>query len=115
MAKKDDMTRITSAEFGDFNYQQYLEWIFVEGQGKAEHIRNMAVARTEANRPRAIEGLNHYAKVYGLSVEELGRRIRELDAQKKTILQIHRILQEEALERGVGIARPLESGGDHSA
>lgn len=89
-------TRIGSSEFGDYQYAKFIEWCFYERQSKGGFLRNLAVARTEANEPVMASQRDYYCKVYGISADELLRRIIESDAEGTTIVELHRQLTEEA-------------------
>ena len=93
-------TRISSSEFGEYHYQLFVQWAFIERQSKAAFLRNIAVARTEANRSEVDDGLEFYANRYRMTVQELIDRIAELDQQKLSISQIHQRLDEESQQRG---------------
>lgn len=86
-------TRITSAEFGDYHYRRFLQWSFAERQSKAAFLRNLAVARTEANRNEIDDPLLHYSKLYGLPLEELLDAIYNADQNNISVAQLHQRLE----------------------
>lgn len=86
-------TRIFSAEFGDYHYRRFLAWSFVERQSKAAFLRNLAVARTEANRSEIDDPLDHYAKLYSLPLEELLEAIYNADRNGVSVAQLHQRLE----------------------
>lgn len=87
-------TRISTAELGEFHYRKFLAWAFVNRQSKAAYARNTLVARTDANTAGIQEGLEFYSQRYGISAEELCDLIVELDADSRSIAQIHQALEE---------------------
>lgn len=89
-------TRIGSSEFGDYQYAKFIEWCFYERQSKGGFLRNLAAARTEANQSVIADQRNYYCRVYGISEDEMLRRILEADAEGITIVELHRQLTEEA-------------------
>lgn len=93
-------TRIGSSEFGDYQYARFLEWAFFERQSKGAFIRNISVARTEVNEANGVISgqREYYCRAYGLSKDELLRRILEADSQGISIPELHRRLIEEAQE-----------------
>jgi hypothetical protein len=89
-------TRIGSAEFGEYHYQQFLGWSFCDRQSKAALLRNLAVARTDANQESIDRKIAFYAKLYRLTSDELLERIRLADEQKISIAKLHETLAKEA-------------------
>ncbi len=89
-------TRVYTAELGDFHYQRFLQWAMVENQAKGAFSANIVKARAAANETLIDSGLEFYANKYHLTVEELQQAIADLDAKGKSVLQIHRHLQEQA-------------------
>lgn len=89
-------TRITSAEFGDYHYQQFLGWSFCDRQSKAALLRNVAAARTDANQDSIDRKLEFYARLYKTTPEQLLERIREADEKNISIAKLHQILAKEA-------------------
>jgi hypothetical protein len=89
-------TRIGSSEFGDYQYAAFIEWCFYERQAKGAFLRNLAVARTESNATLIETQRAYYCRVYGISEDELLRRILEADAEGITIVELHRQLIDEA-------------------
>jgi hypothetical protein len=87
-------TRISTGELGEFHYQRFLQWAFVQRQSKAAFARNVLVARTDANNTGIDQGLEFYATRYGISIEELCELIAQLDNEKRSISQIHIALEE---------------------
>jgi hypothetical protein len=92
-------TRITSADFGDYHYQQFLNWTFCDRQSKAALIRNLAVARTDANTELISGKLEYYTELYGLTMAELQKRIFEADAEGISVAELHRRLTAEAEQK----------------
>jgi hypothetical protein len=88
-------TRISTAELGEFHYQRFLQWAFVQRQSKAAFARNVLVARTDANNEGIDQGLEFYSARYNISIEELCERIAHLDNEKRSISQIHAALEEQ--------------------
>lgn len=89
-------TRLSTAELGDFHYQRFLQWALVENQAKGAFAANILKARTASNESLIESGLEFYANRYGMTVQELQQTIADLDSQGKSILQIHRHLQQQA-------------------
>lgn len=89
-------TRIFSAEFGDFHYKKFLDWAFVERQSKASLLRNLAVARTDANLGPTAEGLQHYCEIYQLELAELREYLYKADQNGVSIAALH-----DRLEKGL--------------
>lgn len=89
-------TRIGSAEFGGYHYQRHLAWSFCDRQSKAALLRNLAVARIDANQQLIDRKLEYYAHLYGVSVEELLQRIMDADDQKISIAKLHQVLAAES-------------------
>lgn len=87
-------TRISTGELGEYHYQRFLQWSFVQRQSKAAFARNVLVARTDANADGIDQGLEFYANRYGISTEELCELVAQLDNEKKSISQIHAALEE---------------------
>lgn len=87
-------TRISTGELGEFHYQRFLQWSFVQRQSKAGFARNVLVARTDANSEGIDQGLEFYANRYNISIEELCELIAQFDNEKKSISQIHAALEE---------------------
>ena len=114
-------TRIMSGDFGEFDYQKFLDWAFVESQSKSMFIRNVAVNRANdaENVQRTSNGLDFYAARYELSVEELREIIRGCDRAGISVPEMHNRLQKgvrgEALfkrpPRGRGRKKAEESNG----
>lgn len=106
-------TRISSAEFGDYHYRRFLLWCFAERQSKAAYLRNMAVARVDANQDVINNISSHYCQLYDLSLEELQEYIYLADLNGVSISMLHDRLEqglrgEEAWGRasGKGKGRP---------
>lgn|GEM_PF-2971151 len=93
-------TRIGSSEFGDYQYARFVLWAFLVRQSKGAFLRNIAVARTEANQGTIAESLAYYCQVYGLEEEELLRRVLAADADGKSSVSLHQELEEESRDRG---------------
>jgi hypothetical protein len=89
-------TRIGSAEFGEYHYQEFLNWSFCDRQSKAALLRNVAVARTDANQELIDRKMEAYAKLYNLTTEQLRERIREADERGVSIAKLHQNLAKEA-------------------
>lgn len=89
-------TRIGSSELGDFQYARFILWAFLVRQSKGGFIRNIAVARTEANEPSIQQMTEFYCAAYGLSEEELLRKVLEADALGKSSVELHRQLEAES-------------------
>lgn len=87
-------TRISTGELGEFHYQRFLQWCFVQRQSKAAFARNVLVARADANTSGIDQGLEFYAERYKISIEELCNLIAELDNGKRSISQIHLDLED---------------------
>lgn len=87
-------TRISTGELGEYHYQLFLQWAFVQRQSKAAFARNVLVARTDANSEVIHHGLEFYANRYNITVEELCELLAQFDAEKKSISQIHIALEE---------------------
>jgi len=85
-------TRIGSAEFGDYHYDRFLVWAFVDRQSKAALLRNLAVARTDANKDLIDDKLQYYCDLYNLGQAELLERIRQADLKGISIPQLHKLL-----------------------
>jgi hypothetical protein len=83
---------------GEYHYQRFIQWAFVQRQSKAAFARNVLVARTDANTDGINQGLEFYASRYNITVESLCELIAELDNQKKSIAQIHAALEERFSE-----------------
>lgn len=96
MARSMD-TRIGSAEFGDYQYSEFVEWCFFERQSKSSFLRNLAVARTAENSAVRAAQRDYYCRVYGIDEQTLLRRVLEADSQGLTIVELHRQLSEEAI------------------
>lgn len=92
-------TRVSTAELGDFHYQRFLQWALVENQAKGAFAANIIKARAASNKSLIDSGLEFYANKYSMTIEELQQAIADLDAQGKSILQIHRQLQKQANEK----------------
>ena len=86
-------TRVSTGELGEYHYQRFIQWAFVQRQSKAAFARNIIVARTDANSEGIDQGLEFYASRYGISVQELCELIAELDNDKRSISQIHAELE----------------------
>jgi hypothetical protein len=89
-------SRIGSSEFGEYHYEEFLKWSFGDRKSKAALLRDVAVARTDANKDLIDRKIEFYADLYGLSVEELIDRIREADDRKTSIPKLHEQLAQEA-------------------
>jgi len=85
--------RIFSAEFGEWNYREFLCLCLRERQSKAQYLRNLAVARTEANRESTYAALDYLANKVGISVDELKDWIVRQDSRGKSIVQMIRYLE----------------------
>lgn len=88
-------TRIATAELGEYHYQRFLQWAFVQRQSKAAFARNVLVARTDSNSDGIDQGLEFYAARYNMTVAQLQQKIAEMDNDKKSISQIHIALEKE--------------------
>lgn len=88
-------TRVFTSELGDYHYQKFLQWAFVERQSKAAFARNIVCARTESNKDIVQDGLEFYAGRYGITVEVLIEAIAEMDGKKMSVSQIHQALAEK--------------------
>jgi hypothetical protein len=89
-------TRIGSAEFGEYHYQEFLHWSFCDRQSKAALLRNVAVARTDANQQLIDRKMAAYAQLYKISLEQLKERVRLADEEKISIAKLHETLIKEA-------------------
>jgi hypothetical protein len=87
-------TRVSTGELGEYHYQRFLQWAFVQRQSKAAFARNILVARTDTNSEGIDQGLEFYAARYKISIDELCELIAQLDNEKKSISQIHAALEE---------------------
>jgi hypothetical protein len=83
-------TRIQSSELRDYGYKLFLRWAFANGQTKADFIRNIAVNRasTPDNVLEANRGMEHYAKLYGMTYEELDEVIARADQNGVSIVEL---------------------------
>jgi hypothetical protein len=89
-------TRVGSAEFGDYHYTELLKWAFGDRKSKAALIRDIGVARVDANQDLINRKLDYYITLYGKSEAELIERIREADEEGISIAKLHQTLAEEA-------------------
>lgn len=106
-------TRISSSAFGDYHYRRFLLWCFVERQTKAAYLRNLAVARIDANQEIIQNIAAHYCELYKLTPEELQDYIYKADQNNVSISMLHDRLEsglrgEDAWgqEKGRGKGRP---------
>lgn len=86
-------TRISSAEFGDFDYKRFLVWAFTERQSKAAFLRNIGVARTRDNLSVTDTALQHYCELYQLTDDELRTYIYLADQNNVSIAALHQRLE----------------------
>jgi hypothetical protein len=94
-------TRIGSSEFGDYQYARFVFWAFLERQSKGAFLRNVAVARTEANASNISAAAEYYCKLYGFeSPEELWCAVLQADSDGISVAELHRRLQLDAVDRG---------------
>jgi len=89
-------TRIGSAEFGDYHYTEFLKWSFGDRQSKAALLRNLAVARTDANQELIDRKVAYYASLYKMTEEQLVDRIRLADEANISVAKLHQTLAAEA-------------------
>lgn len=84
-------TRIQSSEFGDFHYRKFLKWAFANDRTKADFLRNVAVARVDQpdNERQIDSGLEHYSKLYNLSLDELDEVIGKADQNGVSLVELH--------------------------
>lgn len=87
------MSRITTAGLGSYYLKYLLLWALVENQAKGAFAANIIKARVDANKDGIVEGLEHYAKEYGLTVEELTDTVIKMDKKGRSIPQIHKDLR----------------------
>jgi hypothetical protein len=107
-------TRITCAEFGDYHYQEFLSWAFLDRQSKAALLRNMAIARTDSNQALIERKLSYYARLYKKTVEEIQQRILQADDEGLSVVELHRRLATEAGLSEKEMKRlHLPTGGDY--
>jgi hypothetical protein len=89
-------TRVGSAEFGDYHYNEFLKWSFGDRKSKAALLRDIAVARTDANKELLDRKIAYYCHLYGLTEEELVDRIRQADEDNISVAKLHQTLAAEA-------------------
>lgn len=84
-------TRIQSAEMGDFHYRKFLEWAFVNRQTKGAFLANIGKARVadSGNTKEQLEGLEHYSRLYNLSIDEVKDCIAQADQNGVSVVELH--------------------------
>lgn len=84
-------TRIQSAEMGDFHYRKFVEWAFVNRQTKGTFLANVGKARVvdAANAKEQLEGLEHYALLYNLTIEQVRDCIADADQNGVSTVELH--------------------------
>jgi|GEM_PF-5996343 len=91
-----DNPKVLSAAFGAYHLRLLRGWAFCDAKSKATLIRDIVVARIEANQPLLAEKLEFYAKKYNLSVEEFLDRIEQADREGVSVPRLHQQLAAEA-------------------
>lgn len=94
IAMSDD-TRIGASEFGQYHYDRFLYWSFGDRKSKAALLRDLAVARTDGNLELIDAKLDEYARLYGLTVDDLKALIKEADQTGMSVPKLHKQLQDE--------------------
>lgn len=89
-------TRIGSAEFGDYHYTQFLMWSFGDRKSKAALLKDIGVARTDANQESIDRKIAYYARLYNLTEDQLIDRIRQADEENVSVAKLHQTLAAEA-------------------
>lgn len=89
-------TRVGSAEFGDYHYNEFLKWSFGDRKSKAALLKDVGVARTDANQELIDRKIAYYSRLYGLTEEQLIDRIRQADEENISVAKLHQNLVAEA-------------------
>ncbi|NJL57295.1 hypothetical protein HC928_20740 [bacterium] len=89
-------TRVGSAEFGDYHYTELLKWAFGDRKSKAALLRDIGVARIDANQDLINRKIDYYINLYQKTEEELVERIRQADEEGISIAKLHQTLADEA-------------------
>ena len=89
-------TRISTADLGTYYLKYFLLWALVENQNKGAFAANIIKARVDANKDGIQDGLQHYAKQYGLTIAQLETAVLQLNSEGKSISQIHEQLSQDS-------------------
>jgi hypothetical protein len=92
-----DNPKVMSAAFGAYHLRQLRGWAFCDAKSKATLIRDIVVARTEANQPLIADKTEFFVKKYKLSsADELLDRIEQADREGISVARLHQQLAAEA-------------------
>lgn len=77
--------RIGTAPLSSYHHQLLLLWAFCDRKTKGMLGKDILVARSESNKQLIDDKLLHFARAYGLTVEELIERIVQADANNQPL------------------------------